>query len=350
MRALNYSILAIVFLLLGYTTSAKDKYDKKFHESYDVNKETLFDISNKYGDIIIENTQDNLITIDAEIIVEANSEEQANKVFEKISIQISKSANTVKAVTEIDDLKLNNVDLEINYTVKMPAFMAIKLLNKYGHVTINELHGKSNIAVKYGSLNVNKITDGNTKPLSSVQLGYCERSQINEFNWGTLVVKYSKVEVNSGKALVVSSKYSKVSIGNFSSVVAEAGYDDYKVGNVMNFILESKYSDINVQSIQKKFILDNKYGNVTVYKIPDGFAEISVISKYAGVDLGIETGASYLLDASARYADIHYNDLKVKERIKESNSITIKGKAGEKETESKVKIQSEYGNVDLRQK
>lgn len=349
MRVLNYSILAIVFFMLNYTASAKETYEKKFHETYEVSKETSFEIANKYGNIRIDNTQEDVITIDAEIIVETGSQESADKVFERISIEINKTGDLVKAVTLIDDLKMNNISLEINYVVTMPAYLNTKLVNKYGHVTINELHGKSNLSVKYGSLNVNKITDGNTKPLSSIQLGYCERSQINEFNWGTLVVKYSKVEVGKGKGLVLSSKYSKVNIGNFSSVVGEAGYDDYRMGNIKNLVLESKYSDINIESISNKLVLSNKYGNVSVQRIPDGFKSIEVTSKYATVDLGVHELANYYLDAKTKYADLNYNDIEIKERYKESNSISIKGKSGTDETKSNITIESEYGDVDLRQ-
>ncbi len=349
MRVLNYSILAVVFLLFGLTVSAKEKYDKKFHEVYDVNKETLFEISNKFGDIKISNTTENKITIDAEIVIEYVSKEKADKIFEKIKVNISKNGNTVSAKTEIDNISTNNASFEINYVISMPAYLAINLTNKYGDVTINELEGKSNLAVKYGSLNVNKITDGNTKPLSTIQLGYCERSQINEFNWGKIIIKYSKIEVLKGKALAISSKYSEVKLGNFSSIVAEAGYDDYKLNTVNNLVMNAKYTDINVERVNNKFNVENKYGNISVENIDDGFESINVISKYANVELGISSSASYYLNASTRYADLKHNELKIKERIKESNSYSVKGKAGSKETKAKVTVESEYGNVDLRE-
>jgi hypothetical protein len=268
--------------------------------------------------------------------------------MESISIHISKDGNIISAQTEIDNINSNNSSFEINYRIQMPAYLDINLANKYGSVNINELHGKSNLAVKYGSLNINKIMDGNEKPLSSVELGYCERSSIKEFNWGKVIIKYSKLEIEKGKALVISSKYSQLELGEFSSVVAETGYDGYKIGTIKNLIMEAKYSKIEVEKLTKKLKIANKYGNIEVKNITAGFEYIDVVSKYASVDLGIAPDAKYLLDAKTSYADIKYNDIKITERVREDHGTEIKGSVGGNDAKAKVSVISEYGDVDLR--
>lgn len=348
MRALNYNFLAIVLVFLSNIVFAQDEYEKKFHESFDVSKDDTFEISNKFGNIAIENVSTNTLTIDAEIIVKSKSQDKADKIMESISIQIQKNGNIISAITELDNIKTNNASFEINYRVQMPAYLNLNLSNKYGSVNINELHGKSNLAVKYGSLNVNKIMDGNEKPLSSVELGYCERSSIKEFNWGKVIIKYSKLEIDKGKALVISSKYSQLELGEFSSVVAETGYDGYKIGTINNLIMEAKYSKIEVENLTKKFKIENKYGNIEVKNIPAGFEDIDVVSRYASVDLGIAPDAKYWLDAKSSYADVKYNDIKITERIREDHGTEIKGTVGGTDSTAKVTVRSEYGDVDLR--
>ncbi len=348
MRTLNYKLLVILFVAFAGIANAQDKYEKKFHEQYDVNKETTFEISNKFGDIIITNTKVNTITIDAEIVVKSRSKAKADKIMDKISVNISKEGNTINAETMIDNISSNNSDFEINYTVAMPAYVNIKLINKYGNVTINELHGKSVLAVKYGSLNVNKILDGNKKPLSSVELGYCENSRINEFYWGKIIIKYSKLKVGTGKALAISSKYSKLRLGTFSSVVAESGYDDYDIKSIANMVLTAKYSNIDIEKLTKKLKVENKYGDIRVNEMPDGFESVDVVSKYAKISLGLSLNANYKLDARARYADIKYNNMKIRRIIKEDHGMEISGYSGNESTKTTVKVVSEYGNVDLR--
>jgi len=349
MKTLNYKLSILIIIAFTSFAGAQDNYNKKFHEDYDVNKEVTFEISNKFGDIKIENTTANKITIDAEVIVKARSQEKADKILEKISVTITKTGNIVSAKTEIDNISTNNASFEINYTILMPSYLNTNLENKYGNVTINELHGKNNLTVKYGSLNVNKILDNNEKPITSVDLGYCEQSRINEFNWGKIIIKYSKLEVGTGKALAISSKYSKLRLGTLSSVVCEAGYDDYEIDNVSNLVMTAQYSNIEVRQLTKKLKIDNKYGNVSVNKIPDGFEEIDIVSKYAKIDLGIAANANYKLAAKSSYADINCNELKNTQRIKEDFGMELNGYSGSESATATVKVVSEYGEVDLRE-
>lgn len=346
MKALNYKIVTFVLIFVASIASAQDSYNKKFHESYPVDKNCTFDITNKFGNIVIENTDENQITIDAEIIVKTGSKDKADRIMDKISVTIKKEGNTITALTELDNI--NNANFEINYQVLMPTYLNINLLNKYGKVTINELRGNSNLEVKYGSLDVNKILDDNEKPLSSVTLGYCESSEITEFNWGKILIRYSKLEVEKGKALAISSKYSHLKLGDFSSLVAEAGYDDYKINSTNNLVMEAKYTKVQAEKLTKKLNIENKYGNIEVAEIPKGFESIDVVSKYATIELGIADDASYMLDAETNYADVKYNDLKITERVRESSATQVKGTAGDSNTKATVKIRSEYGDVDLR--
>lgn len=349
MKTLNYKIITILLIFITGVAGAQEDYRKKYHEQYDVEKGDLFEISNRFGDIKIENTNANSITIDAEVVVKSKSEDKAKRIMEKISINISKNGNVIKAETDMEDISTSKSSFEINYTVLMPASLNINLQNKYGNVTINELHGKSNLAVKYGSLNVNKMLDGKEKPLSTIELGYCERSKINELNWAKVAIKYSKLELETGKAIAVSSKYSKLRIGNFSSLVAESGYDDYKIGSINNLKMDAKYSNIEVGELTKKLKVENKYGNIDVAKIPNGFESINIVSKYAKIDLGIATDANYKLDAKSSYADIKYNNLNIQQRIRESQSMEIRGYSGAENTNATVTIVTEYGDADLRE-
>lgn len=348
MKAFNFKLITLILVSLTNFSFAQESFNKKFHEAFDVEKTSLFEISNKFGNIQIENTDQSLITIDAEIIVKTSNQEKADKIMNKIKVTIVKTGNLVSAKTEMDDINSNNTDFEINYHVTMPAWLAINLNNKYGDANIDELHGKSNLSVKYGSLKVNKIIDGNDKPLSTVELGYSDHSNIGEFNWGKVIIKYSKLSIDSGKALVIASKYSKLELGNFSSVVGELGYDELKISEVNNAVLVSKYTDIEIEKLTSKFKIENKYGDIEIEKIPAGFESIDVVSQYADIRLRIAADASYQLNAKASYADIEYENVKISQRVKEDFSYEIIGQVGDNPGNATVKIISDYGNTDIR--
>jgi hypothetical protein len=229
----------------------------------------------------------------------------------------------------------------------MPSYLNLNLKNRYGAVTIDELLGKNNIDIKYGSLKANRIMDNNEKPLTTIELGYCDHSNINEFNWGNLVMRYSNISVDKGKAMAISSQYSELRLGDFSSLVIKSSYDNYKIDEVKNIVVNTKYTDFEINQVNKVLNVVLEYGELSVAEIPAGFETIDVDGKYSDIDLGIAEDASYKLNARVKYADIKYPDLKNKEKIKDDFSLEVSGIAGKEGATSTVKVTSEYGDVDL---
>ncbi len=354
MKTLKFkSIILIFFLFAGNLFAAvntdktilSEEYTKKFHEQYSINHSTKFEIINKFGDININNWDKDEISIDATITVKLSNKNKADKIFDKIDVTISKEGNIVKAVTEIND-KIHNSDFSIDYVINTPSYINIQLYNKFGSVYIEELTGKSNISVKYGNLKADKIFDNNTKPLSEINLGYCNKANITEFNWGKIFIKYSKIYIEKSKAVIIVSKYSKVNIERSSSIVAESSYDSYNLGMIQNLVIESKYTDVNIEKIEKLIDIESKYGNYRIDEVPAKFTSIKVVNKYGKINIGISPEASYKLDAYLKYADIRYPESRVS-RIKNNTELKVTGKIGKHATKSTVNISSQYGNVNL---
>lgn len=353
MKKLNYNWLILLMLLSFNVSAQKNLFEKKYAENYSVNRDTKFEISNKFGNITIVNTEDNSINIEAVISVKGTSKEKAEDIFEKINIHISKNEtlNLVKAVTEFESLKLRNIVLKIHYRIQMPSYLQINLQNKYGDVTINELMNKSFIKIKYGSLNLKKLNDNNEKPLSTIELEYSDNSNIGEFNWGQIILKYTDVEIKTGKALILLSKYSKLNVGNFSSIIINGSYDNYKINQAKNLVIETKYSDTEIKNISKKLNIINKYGDISVEHILKDFSEVSIESSYADIELGIDKNATFEIESEIKYADFECERINISKRIKEDNEILIKGKVGNSKTsKSKVYIKSKYGDVEIEYK
>lgn len=353
MKKLNYNWLIFLVLLSFSANAQKNFFEKKLTENYSVNRDTKFEISNKFGDITIVNTEKESIHIEAVISIRAKSKEKADEIFDNINIHISKNEtlNLVKAVTEFESLKLNNIELKIHYHIQMPAYLQINLQNKYGDVIINELANKSFIKIKYGSLNLKKLSDSNEKPLSTIDLKYSDHSNISEFNWGQIILKYTNLEIKKGKALILLSKYSKLDIGDVSSLIISGGYDSYKINQVRNLVIETKYSDTEVKNLSKKFNIINKYGGISVKNISKNFSEVSIESSYADVELGIDKKATFEVEAKVKHADFECDRISINKRVRSNNETLIKGKVGNNKTnERSIYIESKYGDVEIKSK
>ncbi|MCK4664283.1 MAG: hypothetical protein KAT68_15550 [Bacteroidales bacterium] len=348
MKALKFSIILILLLTQSFGfLYASNEFTKKFHEEFQVDKSTILEIQNKFGDVNVNNWDKDLVSINITITVKESREEKAEKIFEKIKITLEKDNNTVKAITEIID-KIKNTKFSIDYEIHTPAYIKLNLTNKFGNVFINEITGKSNIIIKYGNLEANKIMGDNSKPLSTLTLGYCGKANINEYNWGKLFIKYSKINIEKSQALIVISKYSKVGVENVSSIISEAGYDTYRIGKIQNFVTVGKYTEFNIETLTNKLDAEIKYGNCKITEVPVDFKSIKIVAKYAAINIGINPGASYQLDADIEYANINYPEGGRISKIKNNTELKVSGTIGNKtSSKSTVVIESKYGNVDL---
>ena len=347
-------LLALMVTILWMPSAfTQDEVSKEFHESFSADKNTKLVIENKYGNIDIKDWDRNEVKIDVVIKVKHSNRDKAEKILGNIDVKIGQEGKEIKAVTNFDDkfsnLRTGNTEISVDYSVQMPANISINIANKYGNVFISEVTGHAEVRVKYGNLKANKILYGNEKPLSLVDLKYSDASSIEEANWLKMNIKYTNINIDKVKALVLMSGYSEVDVGEASSIVSEGGYDEYRFGKLDNFVTTTKYSDVEIEEVTEKFNCVSKYTEFKVDHVPAGFKEIKIENNYGGLKIGIADNASYKLDGEASYAKISYNETGRVSRIVENSSMSVSGTVGNDEsTGSVVKITTRYGSVKLK--
>lgn len=348
-------LLFIPLLLLSVTLSAQE-VTKEFHKEFTAGANTTLEISNRYGDVVIQSWDKDQVVIDVKVTVEMPSREKAENFISYIDVQFSEGPDRISAKTVIDD-KFNfsgwgsgSKKFSIDYTVKMPVGIALTLANKYGDTDIDELHGLMNFDIKYGDLTAGKLMRGNVKPLSKLNLAY-GKATINETGWLDIVVRYCpNLDIKKSQALLLDSKYSKLSLGETSSIVGESKYDNLRIESINNFVLENGYTDVNIGTLTKKLDYNGSYGSFSVDRVPAGFESLNVEVRYMGVRLGIEENASYNLEARVSYGGLKYNEgsFKNEKRIIENNSNQVAGIMGNEESPTaRVNVTASYGSVKL---
>jgi hypothetical protein len=347
--------LSLTIFLISFTLSAQE-ITKEFHKEYVAGTNTKLDISNRYGDVVIQSWDKDQVVIDVKVSVELPNKEKAEKLLSYIDVQFSKVENLISAKTVIDNKfnfgiwSNNSRKFRIDYNVKMPVVTALTLANKYGNTDIDELHGLLSLDIQYGNLTAGKLTRGNVKPLSRLNLSY-GKATIDETGWLDLTVRYvGKIEITKSQALLIDSKYSKLSLGETSSVVGESKYDNIRIESINNLILENGYTEVNIGVLTKKLNYNGSYGSFSIESVPSGFESIDIETHYMGVRLGIEESANYKLDAKVSYGGLKYNEdnFNKQRRIVENNSNEVSGIVGKEESpSSRVNITSSYGSVKL---
>lgn len=347
-------LLLLPFLLVTYRIAAQELH-KEFHQQYPAGSNTTLNISNKYGDVVIDSWDQNEVVIDVKVTVEMPNQDKAQKLLDMIDVEFSQSGNTITAKTVIDD-RFNfsgwgsNKRFSIDYSVKMPLETALNLENRYGNSEIDELKGLTNLDIKYGDITIGKLTRGNQKPLNRITLAY-GKGNIEEAGWLDLYLRYAgNTEINNCQALLLDSRYSKLNVGEVSSVVGESKYDNLHFGTINNLVLDNGYTETSVENLNKKLEFTGSYGSFSVDQIPSRFESLSVDTRYMGVKLGIAGDANYKLQARVSYGGLKYDEENFKniKRIIENTSQEIEGIVGKEESPTaKVNVSASYGSVRL---
>ncbi len=345
----------IAALLLAASASAQPAV-KEFHKEYTAGPNTTLDISNKYGDVTVETSDQNQVVINVKVKVEMPNKERAEKLLSYIDVQFSENDNTISAKTIIDE-KFSfsgwggeSRRFSIDYTVKMPSRINFTLANRYGNTDLDEISGLVKLDIKYGNLTADKFSRGNDKPINYISLAY-GKAIIRAAGWLDIYSRYAgEFEIDKSEALLLDSKYSKIEIGETSSIVGESKYDNVRIERINNLVLDAGYSDINVGTLNRKLKFDGGYGSFSVDRIPAGFESVESDTKYIGVKLGIDNEASYQLDAKLSYGSLKFNEdnFQNQKRIVENNSSETTGIVGKETSPSaRVSINATYGSVKL---
>ncbi len=352
----NSVITALATLMLACSISQAQPVVKEYHKEYAAGLSTTLDITNKYGDVNIDTWDQDKIVIDVKVTVELPSRQRAEKYLSYISVEFAENSDRISAKTIIDKKfsfsgwGSRSRKFSIDYSVRMPSGNNLDLSNRYGNSTIDDVEGRVNLDIKYGNIKVGNLTRGNDKPINNLNLAYGKASVANA-GWMEITTRYSgSITLDKCQALLINSKYSKINIGEASSAVIESKYDNFRIGKINNLVLETGYSDVLIETLVRKLKLNAGYGSFAVENIPRGFESLETDTKYTGVKLGINDGASYLLDAKLSYGTLKYDkaNFQYRKRIIENNSSEITGTIGNEETpSSKVTINSTYGSVRL---
>ena len=344
----------LISLFLISSTISADEVTKEFHKEYTAGTKTL-EISNKYGDVVIQSWDKDQMVIDVKITVDMSNKERAQSFLDKIDVQFSEGTNVISAKTVIED-NFNfsgwgdSKRFRIDYNIKMPVGTDLTLSNKYGNTDIDELHGLMDLDIKYGNITAGKLTRGNIKPLSQLNLAY-GKGTIDETGWLNLTERYvGSMEIAKSQAILLDSKYSKIMLGETSSMVGESKYDNIKIETIKNLVLQNGYTEVNIGELTKKLNYSGSYGSFSIDRIPAGFESLDVETHYMGVKLGIEESASYKLEAKVTYGGLKYDEdnFKNQRRIVENNSHEVSGTVGKDENpSSRVNVLASYGNVRL---
>ena len=345
----------------------KQEFTKVVKKEFDIVPNGTTAIINKYGRVDVKTWDRNRVKIGVTILVNANSESNAQRVFDRIEIEFSNQPDYVKAETIIESVKndwmnwgSSKMDFSINYEVFLPPSNNLELTNKYGDAQIAALDGRGSLDIKYGNFKAEALGDD-----SRIRLKYGNGELIKGQDlWAE--VEYSRLNFREIKDMEIASKYSKIFVDRAGDVRASSKYDTYELGEIRDFLnqgkydnleirmadvvdVASKYTEIRVGQLNQTLTLNLEYGGGRVDQVSSGFSSITLDGRYSDFKIQLHDQCRYQMEAEATYAGIGYPSAMTVEYEVEKGSVhQVKGYEDGSGRGGVIKAKLSYGGLKVR--
>lgn len=323
--------------------TAQDFTKTYYKEKYDVDKGASLVIRNKFGDIHCQAWDESSVDITVTVKVDASSQEKANKVFDKISINLTGSRTKVEGITTVGSI--SNADYSIDYEIRIPRWINVDLDNRFGDIYLDESDGSARINLEYGAMEANALNG----PLTEMTIKF-SNAEVGFMKDGTLNIEYGEWKLSGAENLKLYSRFSEISIEKLAKINVDSQYDEISIGSAGPVISISRFSELEFDKINGDFDFDAEYGDITVNYISATFKLGKVRNTFAGASLTFDPGASVSINAEMDFGELSYPDKRTslsQETIGYTRNI-YKGKIGTAAgTASQLTINSKNADVDL---
>ena len=352
-----YRIISGLLIFTLFTTSLPAQNNNcNIRKSFPVKIGNALNLSNKYGDVnVIRGKEDSLIICSTVTIIQEDKN-LLMKSLKMVNVNIEKIKDTIYVVTVYDKKFFNEetregrTNFSVDYLVKVPVFMNIRIADEFGNISVEELAGSLNIRLSQGILSIKKLSRGNLKPVNTVYVDH-GKVTIDEFNWMTMsLLNCPSVNLGKARALNLTSVISKIYIEDVNSLVNISKSDSYSISSVNNMISESTYSEFEIGNLNNLLKSKITYGSLRIHDVNKGFNGIDITSTQARVTLLTGQGRSFLTDINVNDAQVDFPSGKFPQIIKTTAnySTNLIGIAGaDKQTKSLIKIRATGGRVTI---
>ncbi len=361
---MNYRTIILSFTLLaaGRGLLAQGNSEtRNYIKTLPVTRETRLEILNKYGTIQITNWNKDSVMIRAEVKATATNHEKLGKMFDGVKIDMSESKYLISARTSFSQnigmlfenfkgmtSKLINYDsrIEINYYVKVPEYLNMKVENKYGDVYMENNTGELTLSVSNGSLRASS-----TGQNSTLTLTFCDAT-IGNMGSGRIDASFSEINLDETGNITINSISSKYEIKKAGNLNIESRRDKFHINNLSTLKGTSYFTDFNFETLRKEITLSARYGRMDIEEIVSGFDAVNLNTGYTDIFLKFEQGASYNIDIRHLNSFVVISDKNAKTEKKVLNEdkkeYITSGTVGRNPGNSIVNIDATHGDIYLK--
>jgi hypothetical protein len=333
--------------------SGKYTKEKKLHREYEVSATATVKIDNSYGNIDIVTWNENRVVIDITITTNGNNEDKVIKKLNEIDVLFDNSPNMVSAKTKFDNNRSwwnwgsSNVNMKINYVIKMPISNNVDLENDYGSINLDKLEGRAKIDCDYGKITTKELMADN----NVISFDYTNNSYFEYIKSGKINADYSGYTVAKTNDLSIEADYTKSNVEIAEDVTYDCDYGSLTIGKANNVKGDGDYLTLRLGDIYKNVSINADYGSLKIDNMTANAGDIDITSDYMKITIGFSEGYHFNFDINLSYGSLRDTDgFDFSKRTEKSTSKYYSGFYGSSSSGNTINIDSDYGSVTFKKK
>ncbi|MAU70520.1 MAG: hypothetical protein CML04_00350 [Pseudozobellia sp.] len=357
-RILPYKFLTLLLLLAPVLISAnngdfrgKHTKEKTIKKEFDVNSDVLLRVNNSYGNLNLTSWNENKIIIEVHIKTNGNNEERVIQKLNEIDVNFEASRNEVSAKTNFNNDnsswgwnwgKKNNVNMQVDYTIKLPIKSNINLDNDYGSIILDRVDGHAKINCDYGRLDIGELRGRQNQ----LNFDYTSNSSFSYVNSAKISADYSGFKIEKAGDLVINADYTNSEIESMQNLEYSSDYGKIQVGEANNIYGRGDYINVQIGTVHGNLDITADYGSLKIDQMAEDAGNLLIKTDYTGVKIGYHPQYAFNFEIRTSYAGVSgKDDFDIQISEEKNNSKYYKGHYGSVSNGKNVSITSDYGGI-----
>jgi hypothetical protein len=336
-------ITIVLFLLVSFSMQAKEKFTSTFKKEYEVNRNATVKINNTFGDVQCYNWDKNEVSIEVLVEVIAADKKAADRVFDRISVEISGDENLVQERTRVNNIKGRNTKFSIIVNVYLPESVNIDFTNRFGNIFVGTVKGKAELSQSFGTLQIEELQNESNDVF--VEHGSLSADNINE---AVIDIKHSEMSVDNARSLNLDAGFTSVVIDKIDVLNVNSNFGSLEIDKIGTLQGDFNGTSVEIDYLMKSIESTFKMGDVSIDRISRNFSEIDIDGKHASISLELESESSFSFELETKFASVYLpSEFKITKEKLGFNSYRYHGRFGNASGQSLIKIESEFGTVEI---
>lgn len=342
------TIVIILGLLWVSTELWAETAKKEFRKAVDKTGIQEIVISNRYGQIEVEQKEDGQIEVSALMSVTAKSGSKADELLDFIKIEEVVSGGYLNIVTTFGkDMSFkqmfSGVEVNIAYKVTVPAGIKLNLVNTEGNIFIDNFAGNLNIDIKSGNFQAGTLREGEL--MIRQNNGNFTVTDVAQMNGD---FKGCELRIENGKEVKLTVSDCRGYLESIDQLNITSRGGEMKLGQIESLTGTSSSTKYEIQDVGDELKMNLKMGEINVRNIHFNFSTVELKGSFTKVGLTFMEGAGYNLELKHNKSlkmDLPRSFKLVQRPTSEKNVVVETGFIGDQKYRGKVFVDVRNGNL-----